>query len=74
MHQMKMITVEMNIKEMMRKIIKYFTCEWRYSRAYSYHIRLLMHFTRVKLLNLPYYIYRSIDKMASVVKKRSYAH
>ena len=59
---------------LMRLIIKYFTCEGRYSRIYSYHIRLLMHFTRVKLLNLPYYLYRSIEKMASVVKKRSYAH
>ena len=59
---------------LMRQIIRYFTCEGRYSRVYSYHIRLLMHFTRVKLPNLPYYLYRSIDKMASVVKKRSYAH
>ena len=58
---------------LMRQIIKYFTCEGRYSRLYSYHIRLLMHFTRVNLLNLPYYLYRSIDKMASVVKKRSYS-
>ena len=33
-----------------------------------------MHFTRVKFLNLPYYLYQSIDKMASVVKKKSYAH
>jgi len=41
---------------LIRKIIKYFTCEGRYSKVYSHHIRLLMHFTRVKLLNLPYYI------------------
>ena len=33
-----------------------------------------MHFTRVKLLNLPYYLYESIDKIALVVNKRSYAH
>lgn len=58
----------------MKQIIKYFTCEGRYSRVYSYHIMLLMHFTKVKLLNLPYYLFWSIDKMAFVVKKRSYAH
>jgi len=29
---------------LMKAIMKYFTCEGRYSRVYSYHIRLLMHF------------------------------
>ena len=32
---------------LMRLIMRYFTCEGRFSRLYSYHIRLLMHFTRV---------------------------
>ena len=40
---------------LMRVIMKYFTCEGRYSRLYSYHIRLLMHFTRVKMPHFPYY-------------------
>jgi len=53
--------------------MKYFTCEGRYSRLYSYHIRLLMHFTKVKMLNLPYYLYRSIDKMSYVVQNRNYS-
>ena len=52
---------------MMMFIMKYFTCEGRFSRLYSYHIRLLMHFTRVKMLHLPYYLYRSIDKMSYIV-------
>ena len=34
-------------KELMFVIMKYFTCEGRYSRLYDYHVRLLMHFTRV---------------------------
>ena len=42
---------------MMRVIMKYFTCEGRFSRLYSYHIRLLMHFTRIKMLYLSYYLY-----------------
>ena len=33
-----------------------------------------MHFTRVKMMNLPYYLFRSIDKMASFVKKKMYDH
>ena len=33
-----------------------------------------MHFTKYKMMNLPYYLFQSIDKMASLVKKRSYDH
>ena len=33
-----------------------------------------MHFTRVKMLNIPYYLFRSIDKMAFIVQKREYEH
>ena len=39
---------------MMKIILKYFSCEARFSRLYTYHIWLLMHFTRVKMLNIPY--------------------
>lgn len=56
----------------MKIIMKYFSCEGRFSRLYTYHIRLLMHFTRVKFLNIPYYLFRSIDKMASIVQKRDF--
>jgi len=55
---------------MMRIIMKYFSCEGRFSRVYSYHIRLLMHFTRVKMLNIPYYIFRSVEKMAYIAQKK----
>ena len=51
--------------------MKYFSYEGRYSRLYSYHVRLLMHFTRVKMLNLPYYLYRSIEKMPFIVRRRN---
>ena len=33
-----------------------------------------MHFTRVKLLNIPYYLFRRIDKMAYIVQEREYEH
>ena len=58
---------------LMRIIMKYFTCEGRYSIIYSYHIILLMHFTTIKMIHLPYYLYRSIDKMSSIVQRRNYS-
>jgi len=57
---------------MMKIIMKYFTCEGIFSRIYTYHIRLLMHFTRVRMLNLPYFLYRNIEKMAHFVQKKPY--
>ena len=54
---------------LMKIIMKYFTCEGRFSRVYAYHIRFLMHFTRAKLLNIPFFLHRSIEKMASTVQK-----
>jgi len=39
---------------LMLAIMKYFTCEGIYSRVYTYHLRLLMNFTGVKELDLPY--------------------
>ena len=56
---------------LMLVIMKYFTYEGRYSRLYTYHVRLLMHFTGAKVLKLPYYLYRSIEKMSSVVRRRT---
>lgn len=57
---------------MMKIIMKYFTCEGKFSRLYSYHIRLLMNFTRVRMLNLPYFLFRNIEKMAHFVQKKPY--
>jgi len=54
---------------MMKIIMKYSTCEGRFSKLYTYHIRLLMHFTRVKLLNLPYLLFRNIENMAHFLQK-----
>ena len=53
---------------LMKIIMKYFTCEGRFSGVYSYHIRLLMHFTKTKLLHMPYYLCKSIEKMSFVMK------
>lgn len=39
---------------LMKLIMKYFSCERRFSCLYAYHIKLLMHFTMVRMMNLPY--------------------
>lgn len=59
---------------MMKIIMRYFTSEGRFSIIYTYHIQLLMHFTRVKMLNIPYYRFQSINKMAYIVQKREYEY
>jgi type IV secretory pathway VirB10-like protein len=51
----------------MKIIMKFFTCEGRFPQIYAYHIRLLMHFTRTKLINIPFFLHKSIEKMASIV-------
>ena len=55
----------------MKLIIKYFSCEGRFSRLYAYHIRLLMHFTRVRMMNIPYFMYRNIERMMIFVQKKT---
>lgn len=45
-------------------IQRYFTCEGHFSRGYQYHIRLLMHLTRKRSLNLPRYLFKSVGKVA----------
>lgn len=55
---------------LMKLIIKYFSCEGRFSRLYIYHIRLLMHFTRVRMLNLHYFICLKIEKMTTLVQRK----
>ena len=56
---------------MMRLIMLYFTCEGRFSQVYSYHIRLLMHFTRVRVMNIPVFFYQNIEKMVSMMQRKS---
>jgi len=53
---------------LMKVFMKFFTCEGIFSRIYQYHIRLLMHFTTVKSLNLSNYLYRSLTKNSERVQ------
>ena len=51
--------------------MKYFSCEGRFSRLYAYHIKLLMHFTRVWMMKIPYFIFRNIERMTTLVQHKT---
>jgi hypothetical protein len=59
--------------KMLRVIQRYFTCEGRFNMIYQYHIRLLLHFTGKDLMNIPFYLFRSMGKMADRVQAKSKA-
>ena len=51
--------------------MKYFSCEGRFSRLYAYHIRLLMHFTRVRMMIIPYFIFRNLERMTTFIQRKT---
>ena len=57
--------------QLLRVIQRYFTCEAKFNKVYLYDIRLLMHFTGKKALNLPYYLCRILGMMADKVQAKS---
>jgi hypothetical protein len=56
---------------MLKIIQRYFSCEGRFNTLYHYHIKLLLHFTGKVQMNIPYYLLRSIGKMADRVQAKS---
>ena len=56
---------------LMKLIMKYFSCEGRFSRTYAYHIRLLMHFTKVQMMNIPIFICRNIERMNTFMQHKT---
>ena len=55
-------------KQLLKAIMVYLTCEGRYNRAMIYHFKLMNHFTGKIPLNFPFYLHRSLGKMAHQVK------
>jgi hypothetical protein len=51
--------------KILRVIQRYFTCEGRFNMIYRYHVILLLHFTCKDLMNLPFYLVRSIGMTRS---------
>lgn len=54
--------------EFLKVIQRYFTCEGRLNMVYAYHVRLLMHFEGVKVLNIPYFLHMSLGKMSDKIQ------
>jgi len=56
---------------LMRLIMKYFSCEGRFSCLYAYHIRLLMHFTMARMMNILYFICQNIERMTTFIQHKT---
>ena len=56
--------VEEKWKHLLKAILVYITCEGRYNRVMIYHFKLMNHFTGRNPLNLPFYLYKILIKMA----------
>jgi hypothetical protein len=54
--------------KLLKLIRKYFTCERRSDIIHSHHIRLLMHFTGKRPLNLPFFLHQSLGGMVDSVR------
>jgi hypothetical protein len=55
-------------RKLLRAIRKYFTCEGRFDRIHPHHIRLLMHFTGRRSLNIPFFLHQSLREMADSIR------
>jgi hypothetical protein len=59
--------------KMLKVFQRYFTCEGRFNMIYQYHISLFLHFTGKDLMNIPFYLFRSMGKMVDRVQAKSKA-
>ena len=62
--------IKENYSKLLLIIQKYFICEGRYHKVYSYHFKLLLHFICKISLDLPSYLHRSLSKMADKVQEK----
>lgn len=60
--------VKVSYAHLLTCIQKYLTCEGRYNKVYSYHFKLLLHFTGKASIDLPFYLFRSLSKMCDKVQ------
>ena len=51
-------------QQLLKEIFVYITYEGRYNRAMIYHFKMMNHFTGRSPLNLPFYLHKSLTKMA----------
>ena len=55
-------------QQLLKAILVYITCEGRYNKVMIYHFNLMNHFTGRSLLNLRFYLHKSLTKMVHQVK------
>jgi hypothetical protein len=48
----------------------FFTCEGRYSRVLQYHFKLLLHFTGKREIDLPYFLFMSLQRMILLAQRK----
>jgi len=51
-------------------IQRFFTCEGRYSRVLQYHFKLLIHFTDNREIDLPYFLFMSLQRMILLAQRK----
>ena len=56
---------------LMKLIIRYLSCEGRFSPLYAYHIRLLMDFARVRMMKIPYFMCQKIERMTTLMQRKT---
>ena len=55
-------------QHLLKAILVYITCEGRYNRVMICNFKLMNHFNGRSPLNLPFYLYKSLTKMAHQVR------
>jgi hypothetical protein len=63
-------SLEEKWQQLLKAIMVYITCEGRYNMVIMYHFKLINHLTGRNPLNLPYFLYQSLSKMANQVKAK----
>ena len=55
---------------LLKAIFVYITCEGRYHRVMHYHFKLLNLFTGREIINLPYFLHKTLTKMSKQVQAK----
>ena len=54
--------------EPIKVLQSYITCEGRYAFVFKYHFRFLQHMVGVSKMSLPFFLYKSLQKISNRVK------
>lgn len=65
--------VKDTFSSLLYNIQRYFTFEGRYHKVYTYHFKLLLHFTGIISLDLPFFLFQILAKMADKVQMKNQA-